>query len=74
MNILEKFIRSKSKTNYQFAKITGKKHQTIDAQIKIDKIGQKNSSILQLIEYMNFFKVAEFEGTYNGQKIKITIF
>ena len=74
MNILEKFIRTQTKTNYEFAKITGKKTQTIDAQIKVDRTKNTSNSITHLIKYMLFFKVNEFEGIYNSKKIKITVF
>lgn len=73
MNILEKFIRSQSKTNYQFAKLVGKKTPTIDAQIKKDRQNEENASITILLRYMKQFNIPEFSGTYNGKTVKIKI-
>ena len=73
MNILEKFIREQSKTNYQFAKMVGLTTPTINAQINTERLNAKNTTINTLINYMFLFNVSEFSGNYKGKTIKIEI-
>mgnify|MGYP003440208991 FL=1 len=73
MGILQKFLRTRSETNYAFAKKHGLVDSNISRQVEAEETGSSQKTLDLLIKYMLLEKVYNFSGLYKGRVVKISI-